>query len=133
MKYGNSKKRSVNLSILLFFKCQLFIITALSMFIDAQISDLKLALERKEAELHQIKGGTRNAVDPQKSRAVSPYRLPRGINKQETCQRPLDDAKIYEVICTYMSNIFPCNSMFEGILRCKNLFQLKSQSRNAQA
>ncbi|XP_004296130.1 PREDICTED: kinesin-4-like [Fragaria vesca subsp. vesca] len=61
-----------------------------------EISDLKLALERKEAELHQIKGGTRNAVDPQKSRAVSPYRLPRGISKQETCQRPLDDAKISE-------------------------------------
>ncbi|XP_024160716.1 kinesin-like protein KIN-14F [Rosa chinensis] len=64
-----------------------------------EISDLKLALEKKEAELNQIKGGTRNTIDSQKSRAVSPFRIPRGIgnsSKQETCQRPLDDAKISE-------------------------------------
>ncbi|XP_050370920.1 kinesin-like protein KIN-14F [Argentina anserina] len=65
-----------------------------------EMSDLKLALERKEAELNQLKGGTKNAIDSQKSRAVSPFRLPRGLSnnsKQETtCQRPLDDAKIFE-------------------------------------
>ncbi|KAK9941143.1 hypothetical protein M0R45_017769 [Rubus argutus] len=64
-----------------------------------EISDLKLALERKEAELNQIKGGTRNTIDSQKSRAVSPFRIPRGISnssKNETSQRPMDDTKISE-------------------------------------
>ncbi|PQQ20343.1 hypothetical protein Pyn_16917 [Prunus yedoensis var. nudiflora] len=65
-----------------------------------EISNLKLALERKEAELEQVKGGSRNTTDSQKPRAVSPFRLPRnGINnisRPETCQRPLDDTKISE-------------------------------------
>ncbi|KAL6275368.1 hypothetical protein ACE6H2_018969 [Prunus campanulata] len=65
-----------------------------------EISNLKLALERKEAELEQVKGGSRNTIDSQKPRAVSPFRLPRnGINnisRPETCQRPLDDTKISE-------------------------------------
>lgn len=75
-----------------------------SIFISVQISDLKLALERKEAELNQIKGGTRNTIDSQKSRAVSPFHIPRGISnssKNETSQRPLDDTKISEVSCIY--------------------------------
>lgn len=75
-----------------------------SIFISVQISDLKLALERKEAELNQIKGGTRNTIDSQKSRAVSPFRIPRGISnssKNETSFRLLDDTKISEVIFIY--------------------------------
>ncbi|TQE05407.1 hypothetical protein C1H46_008997 [Malus baccata] len=65
-----------------------------------EISNLKLALERKEAELEQIKGSTRNAIDSQKSRAVSPFRVPRNGtgngSKPENCQRALDDTKISE-------------------------------------
>ncbi|PON60223.1 Kinesin-like protein [Trema orientale] len=66
-----------------------------------EISNLKLALERKEAELEQYKSGTvKSTLESQKARAVSPFRLPRyGLNnnlKPETLQRPLDDTKISE-------------------------------------
>ncbi|XP_068339409.1 kinesin-like protein KIN-14F [Pyrus communis] len=65
-----------------------------------EISNLKLALERKEAELGQFKGATQNAMDSHKSRAVSPFRVPRNrtgnSSKPENCQRPLDGTKISE-------------------------------------
>lgn len=60
------------------------------------ISNLKLALERKEAELEQWRAGNaRNIVESHKPRAVSPFRLPKiGVNasvKSESCQRLTDD------------------------------------------
>ncbi|OWM71316.1 hypothetical protein CDL15_Pgr011444 [Punica granatum] len=67
-----------------------------------EISNLKLALERKEAELEQAKAGTaRSAMEQQKARAVSPFRLPKyssnGSLKPENGQRPIDDAKSSEL------------------------------------
>ncbi|KAI9119983.1 hypothetical protein K1719_008952 [Acacia pycnantha] len=61
-----------------------------------EVSNLKLTLERKEAELEQWRAGNaRNIIESQKQRAVSPFRLPKlGVNasmKLETCQRPTDD------------------------------------------
>ncbi|KAK9268772.1 hypothetical protein L1049_000534 [Liquidambar formosana] len=66
-----------------------------------EISNLKLTLERKEAELEQLKSGnTRGTVESQKTRAVSPFHMPRnGINassRPETCQRPVDDTRSFE-------------------------------------
>ncbi|XP_052118479.1 kinesin-like protein KIN-14F [Arachis duranensis] len=69
-----------------------------------EIASLKLALERKETELEQWKNGnnSRNAIDLQKGRAISPYRLPKYGNtsatmKSETCQRPTPtDDKTFE-------------------------------------
>nr|XP_015880560.2 kinesin-like protein KIN-14F [Ziziphus jujuba var. spinosa] len=59
-----------------------------------EISNLKLALEKKEAELEHKGGSTKSTIDSQKARAVSPFRIPR--LKPETSQRPLDDTKISE-------------------------------------
>ncbi|KAK7299901.1 hypothetical protein RJT34_10730 [Clitoria ternatea] len=62
-----------------------------------EISNVKLALERKETELQQYKAGNaRNAMESQKvPRAVSPFRLPKyGTNesmKPENGQRSMDD------------------------------------------
>ncbi|XP_058742809.1 kinesin-like protein KIN-14F isoform X2 [Vicia villosa] len=61
-----------------------------------EISNIKLALERKETEMEQLKSGTaRNATESQKSRAVSPFRLPKystsGSMKPEISQRSIDD------------------------------------------
>uniref|UniRef100_A0A9I9D557 Kinesin KP1 n=1 Tax=Cucumis melo TaxID=3656 RepID=A0A9I9D557_CUCME len=66
-----------------------------------EISNLKLTLERKDAELEQLKSGSARAfVEIQKPRAASPFRVLRhGTNggaKPENCQRPLDDAKTFE-------------------------------------
>lgn len=66
-----------------------------------EISDLKLALERKEAELEQLKGGnTRVTTESQKIRAVSPFHMPRyGISssvKPEACQQPVNDPRSFE-------------------------------------
>ncbi|XP_060972774.1 kinesin-like protein KIN-14F [Cannabis sativa] len=68
-----------------------------------EVSNLKQALEKKEAELEQYKNGTlKPAMDSQKARAVSPFRLPRyGLNnntnlKTEISQRPFDETKISE-------------------------------------
>ncbi|KAM1115023.1 hypothetical protein TB2_038153 [Malus domestica] len=65
-----------------------------------EISNLKLALERKEAELEQFKGAAQNVMESHKSRAVSPFRVPRNGtgngSKPENCQRPLDGTKISE-------------------------------------
>ncbi|KAM0995681.1 hypothetical protein ACFX13_005833 [Malus domestica] len=65
-----------------------------------EISNLKLALERKEAELEQFKGAAQNVMESHKSRAVSPFRVPRNgtgnSSKPENCQRPLDGTKISE-------------------------------------
>uniref|UniRef100_A0A7N2M913 Kinesin KP1 n=1 Tax=Quercus lobata TaxID=97700 RepID=A0A7N2M913_QUELO len=66
-----------------------------------EISNLKLAVERKETELEQMKAGnTRSTIESQRPRAVSPYRMPRcgtsaGL-KPETSQRPIDDTKSFE-------------------------------------
>ncbi|KAI9187169.1 hypothetical protein LWI28_025140 [Acer negundo] len=67
-----------------------------------EISNLKQTLERKEAEMEQLKGGsTRIVTEPQKQRAVSPFHLPRyGIGgaslKSETNQRSNDDSRSLE-------------------------------------
>ncbi|XP_022139575.1 kinesin-like protein KIN-14F isoform X2 [Momordica charantia] len=67
-----------------------------------EISNLKSALERKDAELEQLKSGNARAfVENQKPRTVSPFRVLRhhgtnGGTKPESCQRPLDDAKTLE-------------------------------------
>ncbi|XP_057983090.1 kinesin-like protein KIN-14F [Malania oleifera] len=61
-----------------------------------EISNIKLVLERKEAELEQLKGVTlRSFTEFQKPRAASPYRMPRygaGL-KPEICQRVPEDPK----------------------------------------
>lgn len=66
-----------------------------------EISNLKLTMERKEAELEQLKGAnTRSTTEAQKPRVVSPFRMPRyGSNaslKPEICQRPIDDTRSSE-------------------------------------
>ncbi|TXG68029.1 hypothetical protein EZV62_009304 [Acer yangbiense] len=67
-----------------------------------EISNLKQTLERKEAEMEQLKGGsTRIITEPQKPRAVSPFHMPRyGIGgaslKSETNQRSNDDSRSLE-------------------------------------
>jgi kinesin family protein C2/C3 len=55
-----------------------------------------LALERKETELEQWKSGNaRNAMESQKPRAASPFRMPKygttGSVKPENSQRSIDD------------------------------------------
>ncbi|KAK8468578.1 hypothetical protein PHAVU_006G059300 [Phaseolus vulgaris] len=70
-----------------------------------EISNLKLALERKEAELDQWKAGNaRNAIDSQKPRAVSPFQLPKygtnGNTKHETGQRLMDDRSFESRSCS---------------------------------
>ncbi|KAJ6776754.1 HEAVY CHAIN putative-RELATED [Salix koriyanagi] len=67
-----------------------------------KISNLKQTLERKEAEIEQIKGGsTRSTAESQRTRAVSPFSVPRyGTNasfKPETSQRSNDDTKSLEI------------------------------------
>ncbi|GAV59639.1 Kinesin domain-containing protein/CH domain-containing protein [Cephalotus follicularis] len=60
-----------------------------------EISNLKQALERKEAEMEQIKGGNFfSMVESQRTRAISPFRLPR-YGKPEICQ-PNDDTRSSE-------------------------------------
>ncbi|KAF2298098.1 hypothetical protein GH714_014055 [Hevea brasiliensis] len=66
-----------------------------------EISYLKEMLERKEAELEQIKGGnTRTTAESQRARPVSPFYMPRyGASanlKPETCQRPNDEVRSSE-------------------------------------
>ncbi|KAK6269429.1 hypothetical protein POUND7_006534 [Theobroma cacao] len=66
-----------------------------------EISNLKLALEKKEAEVEQLKGGhVRSMAESQRGRAVSPFHIPRyGMStsiKPETSQRPGDDSRISE-------------------------------------
>ncbi|CAL0335051.1 unnamed protein product [Lupinus luteus] len=61
-----------------------------------EIANLKLALERKETELEQLKtGNAPNTPESQKPRAVSPLRLPKngtnGSMKLEAFQRFMDD------------------------------------------
>lgn len=64
-----------------------------------EISNLKLSLERKEAELQQFKAGSsRTTIESQKTRAVSPFRMPRygtGV-KPESSHKSNDDARIPE-------------------------------------
>lgn len=66
-----------------------------------EISNLKLALERKTTELEQLKvGNTRSIIEPQKPRPVSPFRMPKsGISnnpKAEPFQRPVDESRSSE-------------------------------------
>lgn len=70
-----------------------------------EISNLKMALERKETELEQWKAGNaRNTAESQKPRAVSPLRLPKygtsGSMKPETFQRTLDDRSFEARSCS---------------------------------
>ncbi|KAJ8620190.1 hypothetical protein MRB53_028719 [Persea americana] len=68
-----------------------------------EISNMKLALERKEAEMKQLKSGSicRTVQDAQKMKAVSPLHLKRyGATtnlKPEMIQQPMDDVKSIEV------------------------------------
>ncbi|KAL9382883.1 hypothetical protein Peur_023206 [Populus x canadensis] len=66
-----------------------------------EISNLKEALERKEAEIEQIKGGsTRSTAESQRTRAVSPFYVPRygtsANSKPETSHRSIDDSRSSE-------------------------------------
>ncbi|XP_065861606.1 kinesin-like protein KIN-14F [Euphorbia lathyris] len=66
-----------------------------------EISNLKELLERKEAEIEQMKAGNvRNTTESQKPRAVSPFYMPRygtsSILKTEASQRPNDEARTTE-------------------------------------
>ncbi|XWS51691.1 hypothetical protein CRYUN_Cryun11dG0005200 [Craigia yunnanensis] len=66
-----------------------------------EISNLKLALEKKEAEVEQLKvGNVRSVTESQRGRAVSPFHIPRyGMStsiKPETSQRSGDDNRISE-------------------------------------
>lgn len=84
-----------------------------------QISNLKLAMERKEAELELLKGvNTRSTTEALKSRALSPFRMPRYVSnanlKTEFCQRPLDDTK--------SSEVFPRNCYLWNFERIKSQF-----------
>lgn len=59
-------------------------------------------LERKEAELEQVKvGNTRTTAESQRARPVSPFYMPRyGANanlKPETCRRENDEVRSSEV------------------------------------
>ncbi|CAN0922854.1 Kinesin-like protein KIN-14F [Linum grandiflorum] len=63
-----------------------------------EISSLKQNLERKEVELEQLKiGNSRSTAEGQRTRAVSPFYMPRqGTNangKSETTQRANDESK----------------------------------------
>ncbi|KAJ4839685.1 hypothetical protein Tsubulata_041115 [Turnera subulata] len=61
-----------------------------------EISSLKQALERKEGELEQVKcGNVKSTAESQKSRAVSPFYMPRNV-KPETSQRSNDETRITE-------------------------------------
>ncbi|MBA0747103.1 hypothetical protein Gogos_009566, partial [Gossypium gossypioides] len=60
-----------------------------------EISNLKLALEKKEAEVEQLKGGNaQSATESQRARAVSPFHFPR--RKPESSPRRGDDNRITE-------------------------------------
>ncbi|GMI63846.1 kinesin-like protein 1, ARABIDOPSIS KINESIN-LIKE PROTEIN 1 [Hibiscus trionum] len=66
-----------------------------------EISNLKLALENKETEVEQLKGGNaRSTTETQRGRAVSPFQIPRqGMStsmKPESSQRPSDYNRISE-------------------------------------
>lgn len=69
-----------------------------------EISNLKLALEKKEAEVEQWKAGNArsNMTESQKSRAVSPFHMPRygtGVNfKPEANQQSNYDNKVSEAM-----------------------------------
>ncbi|KAI4307822.1 hypothetical protein L6164_030961 [Bauhinia variegata] len=70
-----------------------------------EISNLKLALERKETELEQWKSGNaRSTTESQKPRAVSPFRLPKYGNnagvKPENSQRSIDDKSFEARSCS---------------------------------
>lgn len=60
-----------------------------------EISSLKSALEKKEAELEQVRAGSiRATTECQKARAVSPFYIPR--TKAETSQQPNESMRNYE-------------------------------------
>ncbi|CAE6075123.1 unnamed protein product [Arabidopsis arenosa] len=66
-----------------------------------EISSLKSAMEKKEAELEQLRSGSiRNTTECQRARAVSPFHLPRTGNvagtKAEASPQPNDSTRSYE-------------------------------------
>ncbi|AAB70034.1 putative kinesin-like protein [Arabidopsis thaliana] len=66
-----------------------------------EISSLKSAMEKKEAELEQLRSGSiRNTTECQRARAVSPFHLPRTGNgagtKAEASPQPNDGTRSYE-------------------------------------
>ncbi|KAL2316619.1 hypothetical protein Fmac_030495 [Flemingia macrophylla] len=71
-----------------------------------EISNIKLALERKETELHQWKAGnSRNAIESQKApRAVSPFPLPKNVTgdsmKPENCEISMGDRSSEAKTCS---------------------------------
>lgn len=87
---------------------------------------MKLALERKEAEMKQLKSGSicRTVQDVQKMKAVSPLHLKRyGATtnlKPEIIQHPMDDIKSIEV-----SHDNPINSLPLCSIESLGLFPLK--------
>ncbi|XP_052207437.1 kinesin-like protein KIN-14F [Diospyros lotus] len=66
-----------------------------------EISNLKLTLERKEAELDQLKSNTTRTIECQRARAASPLHMPKysinGSLKPEAPHRSVDDTRISEV------------------------------------
>ena len=73
-------------------------------------------MEKKEAEVEQLKGGNvRSMTKSQRGRAVSPFHIPRyGMStsiKPETSQRPGDDNRISEVT----ENMMDIRSSFSGL------------------
>ncbi|XP_027335879.1 kinesin-like protein KIN-14F [Abrus precatorius] len=70
-----------------------------------EISNLKLALERKEVELEQWKAGNaQNTIESQKPRAVSPFHLPKygssSSMKPEASQPLIDDRSFESRSCS---------------------------------
>ncbi|EFH51941.1 hypothetical protein ARALYDRAFT_484877 [Arabidopsis lyrata subsp. lyrata] len=66
-----------------------------------EISSLKSAMEKKEAELEQLRSGSiRNTTESQRARAVSPFHLPRNGNgagtKAEASPQPNESTRSYE-------------------------------------
>lgn len=87
----------------------------------SQISNLKLALGKKEAELEHYKGGnSKNTLDSQKVRAVSPFRIPKhGLNtKSEASQGPLDEVKVSEVIHVRYNRLILFHCLHVNVQQC---------------
>ncbi|KAL6992841.1 Kinesin-like protein KIN-14F, partial [Sarracenia purpurea var. burkii] len=84
-----------------------------------EISNLKLALERKEAELEQLRSGnTHSTIESQRSRTVSPLHIPKyGIGaslKGDFSQHPVDDNRSPEVKGKQVkqNGFFPADLLF---------------------
>ena len=101
-----------------------------------QISNIKLALARKETELEQWKNGNaRNAIESQKPRAVSPYRLPKygtgGSMKPDNSQRSMDDRSSEVIECThtiYLAIMVQCS-----VICCLSKSEFYFQAANSSS